>query len=406
MPCPQRVLLLLMFATLAANAYPEFNDDVVLLQASQRVNHGARLKQVSRDPQIVSTDYSVVLRGAAHSVSLHEAVNVDNTNMVLIRTMKTASSTASGITRRIGAHHGLHGVFNSTAWITEYGEPGVFCEHSALDADDFGPDPENEPVYMKTNETIIAGCTSKECRKELATPVAKNLWKNGIQALELPTFLWTFVRDPAARVMSLYYFSRENLGLEITTQRKIDYLHSYTDTRDNSNFIFRYLRSSAEDTIEDLFKIYGLVSVVERFDESVVVLAATLKIPLSDVLYISSKDSSKSFFDKDFNVTHSSHPSISEEPDEVQDYINNEFKQNNDLDYELLQRANDVLDARIAEMNLEPAIKMFTKFLADVHADCGEECSSSTGYVNDQGCNYECLDKYNTIGREMCTWCD
>mmetsp|Transcript_48115 Transcript_48115/g.87014 ORF Transcript_48115/g.87014 Transcript_48115/m.87014 type:complete len:394 (-) Transcript_48115:133-1314(-) len=316
-------------------------------------------------------------------------------NLVYVRVPKTGSTSMSSAVMRIAAHHNLSGVFAPPrTWPTENGEPGVWTDHGALDADDFGENLAVEKIHEKdANETA----------DDLPSTSA-------IQALKKPVFPLTMVRDPASRSMSRFYYAQcMGTTSEPNTSTKVWYLSGY------SNNEFRYIRMSAQTTIDDLFKFYGLIGVTERLDESLVVLAATLKVPLSDVLYLNGKSSSEGYaYRKDsVNLQHcSSHPTLSQEPQDVQRYVEGPFRQANDLDHQLVQRANQVLDAKIAEMNLEPAIAKFKELLAQAQQVCKVpgtdqhpiqelvEC-----YQKDVGCNYKCLDQFALSVREPCAWC-
>jgi len=374
---------------------PELEDGVALMQATQRVNSGARLRleQFSKAPKAVSGNYPMLLRGEVQSRSLQESVDVGGINIVLIKIILVdhmLSTTSAGITRRIGAHHNLSGVFNDSAWIADVGEPGIWTCHGALDAEDYGPNPTSQITGPYSGTT---------------------LWK-ATQALQLPTFLWTMVRDPAALALDMLYANASNAS---STAEKLNILEA--QSKENSNSMFRYLRSSAEDSVDDVFAKFGLVSVFERLEESVVVLAATLKIPLSDVLYVQNSAVDPSFvlnavpelrelptaeLQKYLN-NEFSHPSLSEEPTQVQEFMKNEFRQSNDLDQELYRRANDLLDEKIAEMKLESAIEKFREILAVVQEHCGFCNDLDSGYVKDEGCNYQCLDNYDGL---TCEWCE
>mmetsp|Transcript_10951 Transcript_10951/g.19687 ORF Transcript_10951/g.19687 Transcript_10951/m.19687 type:complete len:410 (+) Transcript_10951:42-1271(+) len=375
----------------AASTSPKLEDDVVLMQATWKVNNGNRLQGSPSDvPMTIKKDGADVVRQSM----LGETLNVNKTNLLFIRIMKTASSTCGGIIRRIGAHHGLNGVYVNCVWIADIGEPAVSNCHGALNPDIFGPNPVHEPIDDKG---------------------VPNYW-NAIPDLKLPTFLWTMIRDPVDRAFSLFYYMAEKQHIcspyDCTFYNKKRQLQQYVEDdgpyagRSEANLQFRFLRSSVADTVDDVIQKYGLIAVMDRFDESVVVLAATLKIPLSDVFYVASKVSSQKYVDPEDNTTHSSHPKFSEEPEDVQKYVNESFKPSQQLDYELLQKANDLLDAKIADMKLEPAIQKFQDVLEFVQSKCGECVEPNSGYYKDQGCRYKCLDQYAyLLGRDTCEWC-
>ena len=82
-----------------------------------------------------------------------------------------------------------------------------------------------------------------------------------------------------------------------------------------SNYVFNYLIKNHSDTPESLVGgalvggVYGFVGVAERYDESMVMLSFLLRIPLSDVLYLKSKESTMRGLVR--------HPSMAEEDPEV-----------------------------------------------------------------------------------------
>ena len=60
---------------------------------------------------------------------------------------------------------------------------------------------------------------------------------------------------------------------------------------------------------------------VERFDESMVVLSALLKVPLGDVLYVASKNHSSSTFHGDVQKEGIQHTPIEQESEQVQKLV-------------------------------------------------------------------------------------
>mmetsp|Transcript_124710 Transcript_124710/g.220968 ORF Transcript_124710/g.220968 Transcript_124710/m.220968 type:complete len:393 (-) Transcript_124710:2-1180(-) len=314
-----------------------------------------------------------------------EDVEISNSNLIYIRVPKTASTTCCEVNRRVAQHHDLSGVNIKRGWPGDIGEPGVWCVHGALSSDDFGENRVDEPV----EETDFLPS-----------------WE-AVQRLKMPTFLWTTIRDPASRVLSQYYYVK-NPWTNITIEDKINYIDKY-----GGNNQFRYIRPSAEYSIADVVSAYGLIALTERLDDSLVVLAATLKVPLSDVLYLqASKNVSEKYVDGYHNVIHEAHPPRDQEPEEVQHVLNGRFRDANTLDYELYEQANVTLNAKIAEMHLEPTLIRFKQFLAKAQDECKVEGQDKSAvetlvdcFVDDQGCNYKCIDSFRQEGLEMCEWC-
>mmetsp|Transcript_154610 Transcript_154610/g.281016 ORF Transcript_154610/g.281016 Transcript_154610/m.281016 type:complete len:401 (+) Transcript_154610:72-1274(+) len=399
----QKVLLPTAFAVacfLAASVYSEetrssakevdddAQDEIVMLQTTQ---HVLRLGEVQSDqPQKkAKSDGLASPRALLNTRKSFEPGDIDNTNICFIKIAKTGSSTGAGVTRRIASQHKLNGVHTSD-WISDIGEPGVYTEHRALRNDLFGPNPTKEPIHPDFD------------------------YLGMVLDLKLPVFLWSIIRDPSDRALSQYYMKAASNGWSETPEDKLNWFSQYTGDEQ-----FRYLRGSANDTIEDALSLYGVVGVLERFDESMVVLAATLRVPVTDVLLMSAKNTSQGF--TYYNPAnnggtleyHPPHGSLRDEPVAVQDLMQRQFQADDKLDQRLHKVASKILDEKIASMHLQPAIESFKQLLAEVTEDCGYDSDEESNmvaagrcYMGDEGCNYRCLDKYNDRGREMCEWCD
>ena len=183
-----------------------------------------------------------------------------------------------------------------------------------------------------------------------------------MKKLKMRSFLWTMIRLPVPRCMSEYYFtmresrttreshvgglrrhSRES-GLEEAGAGKLEFIGAAC-----SNYVFNYLIRNHSDTPESLVGgVYGFVGVAERYDESMVMLAFLLRIPLSDVLYLKSKESTMRGL-----VRHL--PMAEEDPDVRAHLASAEFNASNALDYALHALANAELDRRWrSRSNLKP----------------------------------------------------
>ena len=111
------------------------------------------------------------------------------------------------------------------------------------------------------------------------------------------SFLWTIIREPTERAISLFFHmqvSREGVEptdsnfqhflLDVNPHMKYDYyLH---------NLPLQPYHPTEDDPVQVANRIlesYDFIGVTERMDESFVVLAMLLHLPLSDVLYLSAK---------------------------------------------------------------------------------------------------------------------
>ena len=230
-------------------------------------------------------------------------------NILYIKVHKCGSTTSSGVARRIAAHHNLSGVDEKTMdsrLIIFSPEPAVSASHGR-----FSP-----------------------------------RWK-AMSKLHMRSFLWTMIRLPVSRCMSFYYFklredNRRRPSMPVdSVPGRVEFLR-----RSCRSYAFNYLRRTRSDTPESLVGgalvggVYGFVGLVERYDESLVMLSYLLRIPLSDVLYLKSKEagSRKGWV---------RHLPMAEEDPAVRAYAASAaFNRSNARDYKLHAVASAELDRR------------------------------------------------------------
>ena len=345
----------------------------------------------------------VYLEGRGARVEWSSDESVLPCNLLFVKVPKCASSSAAGVARRIAAHSGLSGVY-AGGWVTENGEePGLWAHHGKL----------HVKIYL-----------------------------GQLNALEQPAFLFTMIRSPFARCMSAYYafveskvrngtITPEFEGAWIfgdrdaaarwaaahqsqspdTAGAKLDYLRQSASCR---NYLYRYLTPTSPGLLGPppmalVRDEYSFIGLTERFDESVVMLAFLLRVPLSHVLYFRSKDSAAAHT-ADASVV--PHRPVEEEPPEVRQFATSrEFNVSNALDLELHDAASAELDRRWAanKGELDAALASFRAMLVNATRTCelqgesyarakatGHEGGRGTAgwcYWSDHGCGYRCLDE-------------
>ena len=224
-------------------------------------------------------------------------------NILFIKVPKCASSTSGGVARRIAAHHNVSGVGR----------------------EDRGG---REDRFFTTPEPAVSASHGRMSRG----------W-GAMRKLQMRSFLWTMTRLPVSRCLSFWYYINRDARSEASRKRmlgKVEYMR-----RKCNNHVFKYLkRRASSDTPESLVGgVYGFIGIVERFDESMVMLSYLLRIPLSDVLYLKSKESTKKGFVR--------HPALAEEDPGVRSYAASAaFNRSNVLDYRLHAAASAELDRR------------------------------------------------------------
>lgn len=286
-------------------------------------------------------------RPPLHTMKWAEDASPLPCDLVYIKVTKCASSTTGGVVRRIAAHHELSGA-HLTTWATP--EPGIWANHGHL--------------YSK--------------------------WTD-LGRLRQRAVLVTFVRLPASRCLSEYYhFKETRRGASNEARRKVAALKGCKDYV--TNYVSPPGTWSARQLVED---VYSFVGVVERYDESMVLLASLLRVPLSHVLYLKAKNSNGGGAD-DLGVAFVPHPPLEQEPREVSAYAASaDFNHSNRRDYELHAVANAALDRRwrANRAELDASLARFQGMRARAVELCGEH-EDAACYYNDNGCAYQCLDRH------------
>lgn len=303
------------------------------------------------------------LIGSVHSISIDNG----EYNLLFIKLHKCSSSTASGILRRIAAHHHMGGY-----------DIGKYSR-----------------VILPEPLLWVNSSSYSEVRKQ-----------SGILSKKI--FLVSWVRNPHERCLSEFYHfyaSRSSHEKEhqatVTDDAKMQYL-SNKCTNKLHDFLDPHSSTTRTDA-ETWISIYQFIGLTERFEESALVLAYKLQLSLCDILYIKSKDSSsQTFDDRGFPVV--KHMKLSEESKELKAFINGTFLKNNALDYVLYNLVDSRLNKDIAlinerENNLFDAwLQIFKKYLKIAESTCMPNTAQTSlmnateCYFNDNGCGYKCLD--------------
>jgi hypothetical protein len=232
-----------------------------------------------------------------------------------------------------------------------------------------------------------------------------------LEALEMPWFLWTVVREPVSRAVSAAYWYPTMAGLPSTRRQRLATVKKVEDGQ------FHYMKPYPNTTsVNDVQQLYHSIGTMDRFDESVVVLAMKLRIPLTDVLYITAKNTSSGAKSKGGHEV-KPRPPFEEEPQDFQDYLTgDEFKSKNARDFELYEYANKTLSEEIKANDLEATVVEFKEVLKEVQEKCTPKDVNDAYigdvmecYSRDEGCGYKCIDSYSIKlvgeGRLQCQWC-
>ena len=207
------------------------------------------------------------------------------------------------------------------------------------------------------------------------------------------------MRDPVARCLSHFYHFYS--GTVPNTSSKLDYLRGWQCT----NAQFRYIRpAKGLCSIPELWSFYNLIGTVEAYHEALVIIADDLGVPLSDVLYVTAKNSSEGRFDRR-GVAQRAHPPLATEPSAVQEFARGEeFRRRNHLDTMLWQTAQhrqaQIFDER---PHLRRHLEEFECMEEAVLHECQPRAYQghlskqylarvAKCYYDDKGCNHACVD--------------
>lgn len=282
--------------------------------------------------------------------------HIGSSNLIFLKIPKTGSSTMSGVARRIASHHGLSG-YEDSSWITR--EPGVWANHANF----------------------------------------RHVYRGMQQTLKLPAFVFTNVREPAARCLSNFYHVEVSInGVPDSAESKIKFLNSSQCISFQYNYMRREQRKMS---VKDVLASYDFVGVLEQAEESMVVLADILNVSLTDVLFISAKlsDQQSTWTTKPGekqNHTAVPHRPLAQEPAAVREYVTNEFRKMNPLDYDLYDTVRSRLNQQmLTHKFLQERVIVYK----DMHREVKERCANTPDtkrdcYWNDNGCGIACIDNY------------
>lgn len=215
------------------------------------------------------------------------------------------------------------------------------------------------------------------------------------------SFLWTLVRHPAKRVVSHFFFKRVSRDhVEPTNRNMKQYF------RENKNFQVDSLQEGSLQnyTLVEVLQELDFVGVVERMDESLVVLQMLLGLQASDIVVLSSKRAGGYDAHK---KCHLIQPSF--RTNRIDRYLNTAFVQNN-LDFVLYAAANASLDKTIDALGrerVEAEVKRHKQLQQVTEEACLEkaafpcspkgvyqpELSANSCYAADWGCGHTCVSE-------------
>ena len=230
-------------------------------------------------------------------------------------------------------------------------------------------------------------------------------------ALKMPAFVFSLIRDPLSRCMSAFYHfrvARKKIKYPPTAEDKIYYLKNQC-----SNYMTGYLKprsgkkrwpKDGPETVDAIMNgttgwtsPLAFIGVVELYDESMVLLAHLLNLPLGDVLYQKAKVSGNEMKAsvKSGKMLAIKHLPVDNEPLEVQNFVRSpDWHGRNNNDYELFRRVKERIASMYATVpGLNASLATYRQLLLDATTACDGD-SRKTCYWKDNGCGFACLDEF------------
>lgn len=219
------------------------------------------------------------------------------------------------------------------------------------------------------------------------------------------SFLFTFIRDPAERILSEYFYHNvaghgENATSASIKKALVKSRVQYTYLRTQSDEYYEEKNFTVAEMVEDILHDYDFIGLVERFDESLVIMRLLLGLDAKDILYVSGKKSGSysRFGEKCKFVPHHY------KTPEVEDYLESEeWKEKSKVDYALIEALESSYEATINSIGrkkFEKALKEHKKLLKKIELKCNDvyKCSD-TGEPKqgdclwgDIGCGNKCIN--------------
>jgi hypothetical protein len=344
-----------------------------------------------------------------------------------LKPFKVGSSTAAGVNLRIARGVAMRNRRRRRRQRRE------MQQRSLLQQLDQQPPPEEEEEPLQPYEF----CNARFDHGNWQRPGLRFAKRN---RHDKQSFLWTVVREPTARLVSMFFHfhvSRRRLEprddvfqayLQDKRQLHPDYYIRTLDTSDDNTTII-YKNNTSTNTTTAFRKVlpktpvgtanfilqdYDFIGVTERMDESVVTLMMILHLPMSDILHLSAKrnggyDAAGKFVGVGVNRT-CTYITPSFVSPGMKEYfassVHQEMIQNDMAFYRAVNQSLDMTIDRLGREEFETNLAKYRMASALIQQRCMDNvvmpCTETGNFVEhnqtdclwkDSGCATSCLDK-------------
>jgi hypothetical protein len=291
-------------------------------------------------------------------------------NILFVKTIKTGSTTIAGLCRRIANRHGLNGARtgynqNGSTEIDDKQEPYVYADHR---------------MFKQTEGTL--------------------------SKLDHPTFLLTSIRDPVSRFISEFQYVMDTkeshdkdyrvpdelLPMPVINEEWESRLLTFLNMQSSIDHQYDYIGSQKacdnKWSPAGVVNLYDHVVVLERFDESMIVLKNMLGLSNSDLLYLRAKENDYTWGGGGLSAA-------------TLAKVKNALSASRD--YALIDQANQRLNGHISQIpDFSEQMSAYKNLLAGATAQCSQYAPDGiVGDFNqclyeDQACGDECLTAYGS----------
>jgi hypothetical protein len=224
------------------------------------------------------------------------------------------------------------------------------------------------------------------------------------------SFLWSIIREPTKRFVSeFFHFKVSRQKVEPTDANMQEYMRKFT----YANYI-QLLHPEAGQpgynltlSVEQIIREYDFIGVVERLDESLVVLKLLLGLEMNDILYLKAAKENGGFDDGGYNNT-----CVYIAPSFVTPGMKQWFETNRtykqmmrgdnmvyQATYKSLDLTIDALGRNVVEQELHDfhlAMKVAQETCTNITYPCssgGVKTYPNDCIFSDLACGYKCLEK-------------
>lgn len=232
---------------------------------------------------------------------------------------------------------------------------------------------------------------------------------------KLNSFLWTIIREPTKRHVSEFSHFRVSRDSWEPTDKNF-FRHFQENAKDIDNYYLYYMKTDRAfdrekgdiyGTVQSIMSEYNFIGILERLDESLILLQMILGLQTSDILYLKSKvnggfDDGVAYNGTCFYIVQSYVSPTMKKWFETSSLWHN-YTRGDNLLYATAYKSLDLTIDRLGRQEFELLLKRFRHALQTASEKCTNvryPCSpSGTKNENhdcmwtDSGCGYECLDQ-------------